>query len=435
MCIKKDNLMKTPIAWVLAAVFSLGAMTAEAADVSLSGFGTLGYAQSNQSYNYERFINHNGTFARDSVAGVQADIKFTDQIGATVQGKFAPSLKSDSSWDATLNWAFLSWRPSNDWLIRLGKQRVPLYLHSESLDVGATYDFALLPAEMYRLAPTNDYIGGSIEKAWNPDMGEFTLSVYAGNQKTSFRGFQRDDIPGFPTQRGMRAVPWNIKAEGAVLTLLRDEAKFRMGFHKITNTADPGRPFITAMPLVPAPAFGTTTGAAYVAGAFRDSVDSQVFTLAAEISLPKDFRLTGEYGRRKVDNMMTGIDSNGGYLALLKDIGAWTPYVSYAKIKSRSDVLGLYQSVNNNPGLSPVNSAKVAGINASQRVLADALLVYDQNTIALGTSCRLTPTQKLKFEWARTHVGVASSFVDAPPFGNVSKQNIDVLSFSYNFVF
>ncbi len=427
--------MKRRITWMLAAVFALGAMTAEAAEVALSGFGTLGYAQSNQPYNYERFINSSGTVKRDSIFGAQADIKFTDQIGATVQGKFAPSLKNDSSWDATLNWAFISWRPSNDWLIRLGKQRVPLYLHSEILDVGATYDFVRLPTEMYSLAPTSDYIGGSLEKIWNPDLGEFTLNVYAGNQKINFRFFQRDDIPGFPTQRGMWAVPWNIKAEGIVLTLLRDEDKYRMGFHKITNTADPGQPFITAVPLVPAAAFGATTGAAYVAGGFSDSVDSLVFTLAAEISLPKDFRLTGEYGRRKIDNMMTGMDSNGGYLALLKNIGAWTPYVSYAKIKSRSDVLELYPSVNNNPGLSPVNSATVAGINASQRVLADGLLVYDQDTVALGTSYRLTPKQKIKFEWARTHVGVTSSFVDAPAFGNVSKQDIDVLSFSYNIVF
>ena len=435
MCIKKDNLMKTPIAWVLTAVFSLGAMSAEAADVSLSGFGTLGYAQSNQPYNYLRFINNNGTVKRDSILGAQADIKFTDSIGATVQGTFAPSPTSDSTWDSTVSWAFLSWRPADDWLIRVGKQRVPLYLHSESLNVGATYDFARLPAEMYNIAPINDYIGGSIEKAWNLDLGELTLDAYAGSQKSGWRFFQRDDIPGFPTRQGAWEKPWNLKGEGAVLTLLRDEDKYRMSFHKITNTADPGDSFSTDMSLVPAAAFGTTSGAAYVLGAFRGTADVLIFTMAAEISLPQDFRLVGEYGRRQADNFVTGINSDGGYLALLKDIGAWTPYVSYAAIKSRSDVLSRYQSVNNNPGLSPVNSATVAGINASQRVLADTLLAYDQNTIALGTSYRLTPTQKIKFEWARTHVGVTSSFVDAPSFGNVSKQNIDVLSFSYNVAF
>lgn len=100
--------MKNGIAWVLAAVSGLGAMTAAAADISISGFGTLGYVQSNQPYNFQRFINDRGSIERDSVAGVQADVKFTDQIGATVQGKFAPSTKNDSNWDSTLSWAFLS---------------------------------------------------------------------------------------------------------------------------------------------------------------------------------------------------------------------------------------------------------------------------------------------------------------------------------------
>jgi hypothetical protein len=163
-------MMKYPLAWALATVFGLSAMTAHAAEVSLSGFGTLGYAKSNQAYNFERFVNNNGTIARDSVAGVQADIKLTDQIGATIQGKFAPSLTKDAAWDATLSWAFLSWRPSNDWLVRLGKQRLPLYFYSESTDVGVTYDLAHLPSEMYSISPSTDYIGASASKTWNPDL-------------------------------------------------------------------------------------------------------------------------------------------------------------------------------------------------------------------------------------------------------------------------
>jgi hypothetical protein len=446
MCIKKRQLMKTPIVWALAAVLGLFAMTAEAADVSLSGFGTLGYAQSNQSYNYQRFINSNGTIQRDSVVGVQADIKFTDQIGATVQGKFAPSLKSDSSWDSTLTWAFLSWRPSDDLLIRLGKQRVPLYLYSESMDVGQTYDFARLPTEMYSLAPTTDYIGASFSKTWNPDLGELTLDGFAGNNNTDWRVYQRDSLPGVRPQ-GANFLTVNMQTRGLVLTLLRDEDKYRVNINKTTVTADPSWTFTLYDFLIPGTGFGlppgTTSGTAYTGSlpqAQVDKLSSLVFTLGAEIHLPKNFRVIGEYSRREVPEAMNGVNSNGGYLALLRDVGAWTPYVSCAMIKSRSDVLSNYQSINGNPGLTalvpiPAVVAGVAVVNASQRVLADYRSAVDQSTIALGTSYRLTPTQKLKFEWARTHVGVVSSFVDAPSGGNVSNQNIDVLSFSYNVAF
>jgi hypothetical protein len=429
---------------VMAAVFGLSAMATEAAEVSLSGFGTLGYAQSNQSYNFERFIDNNGTFARDSIAGVQADIKITDEIGATVQGKFAPSIDNDNSWNGTLSWAFLSWRPSNDWLIRAGKQRLPVYLYSESTDVGVTYDFAHLPAEMYSISPSTDYVGISVAKTWNPDLGELTLDGYAGNIGTSWRIYQRDNVPlPPPAQPGVSFKDISVDSRGLALTLLRDEDKYRASMHTQTTSISPASP--GAYSQLSAAQLGlpfVAAGAAYMPQTSVTNVNSVVYTLSAEIKLPQDFRAIGEYGRRKITNALTGIDTNGGYFSLLKDIDAWTPYVSYAVIKSRADALSLYQAMNGNAnGLidlgigGPAVAAAVAGINASQRVLADGLLVYDQNTIALGTSYRLSPTQKIKMEWARTHVGVASSFVDAPSFGNVSNQNIDVLSFSYNVVF
>ena len=453
--------MKKTIVWALAALFGLGTMTAEAADVSLSGFGTLGYAQSNQPYHYLRFINNSGTVKRDSVAGVQADVKFTDSFGASIQGKFAPSTKNESSWDSTLSWAFISWRPSNDWLFRLGKQRVPLYLDSENLDVGLTYDFAHMPSEMYNLTAIPDYDGVSLSKNWNLSFGELTLDGYNGRSKADWRTYQRDNVqlppPAPSAPQGASFTHLNIDTNGIALTLLRDEDKYRVSRHKITIAPDPGQFFVAYDSLVPATAFlpgveqslglasgslaGTLSGSAYTVlpEALITSVDLTVYTLGADIHLPKDFRLVGEYCRRKINNQVNGIDTNGGYFALLKAIDRWTPYVSYGRIKSRADILSNYQAANANtngvaalaPGLAPV----AAVINASQRVVADNLFAYDQHTIALGTSYRLSPTQKIKFEWARTHVGVSSNLVDAPAGDTVSNRNINVLSFSYNVVF
>jgi hypothetical protein len=441
--------MKTCLALSGAIVASLISITASAVETSLSGFGTLGYAQSNQSYNYERFINKNGTVKRDSIFGVQADIKFTDTIGATVQGKFAPSLRSDTGWDSTLSWAFASWRPSNDWLVRLGKQRVGLYLYSESQDVGVTYDFAHLPTEMYSISPSTDYVGASVSKTWNPSVGEVTLDVYSGTISTNWRIYQRDNtvIAGSSMQPGANFKNISVNSSGFALTWLRDEDKYRASVQTQTTAIDPSSPAYYSQLTganfgLPA---GVTSGTAYTAlpQSLTGTVNSLVFTLGTEIHLPQDFRLIGEYGRRQVTNALSGIDTTGGYLALLKDVDAWTPYISYAQIQSRADALSLYQAMNSNAGLTDLTggfggatlTGTVNTINASQRVLADGLLVYDQNTIALGTSYRITPSQKLKAEWARTHVGVASSFVDAPSGGNVGNQNIDVLSFSYNVVF
>ena len=55
--------------------------------------------------------------------------------------------------------------------------------------------------------------------------------------------------------------------------------------------------------------------------------------------------------------------------------------------------------------------------------------------IALRTSYRVSPTSKVKAEWARTQTGDVSSFVDAPSGGESGHKVINVFSLSYNFVF
>lgn len=43
-------------------------LTASAVDLTWSGFATLGYAQSDQPYKYQRFIDDQGSFNRDSIS-------------------------------------------------------------------------------------------------------------------------------------------------------------------------------------------------------------------------------------------------------------------------------------------------------------------------------------------------------------------------------
>ena len=63
--------------------------------------------------------------------------------------------------------------------------------------------------------------------------------------------------------------------------------------------------------------------------------------------------------------------------------------------------------------------------------IADAIFLYDQYSLMLGTSYNLTLASKLKFEWMRTRVGLASALVD----GDVHNKSFSVFSMSYNFAF
>jgi len=412
----------------LALLLPLGA---QAVDMNWSGFGTAGYAISDQPYKYQRFIDNQGTLNRDSIVGGQLDFKFTQQFGATIQGKLAPAGDSDTQWEGTLSWAFVSWRPMDELLIRLGKFRLPLMLNTENSDVGATFDFARLPVEVYSLAPTTDVVGLSISKSWFTDPLEWNLEAYTGVAKTNWRYYGRE-IRENQNSPGSWFIPIDIKSSGLVLTARDFANTFRIGIHEVEaqrvgEATHADIPFRTI-----APGIGF-----YDIGSGRrvDTLLIPVQTLGASFSLPADFKVTTEYARMRVNSASEGLSRWGAYLAVSRRMGNWTPYVYYAKTKSPDSALEKYKAINGNtvPPLPAPHSADA--INQSQKLTADIIAPFDQWTGALGTSYRLTPTSLIKAEWSHTRSGVASNFIDAPSGGDSTNKQINVFSLSYNFTF
>nr|MBL8412515.1 hypothetical protein [Dechloromonas sp.] len=404
---------------------------AGAAEWTWSGFGTLGYAQSNQPYKYQRFIDDEGTFMRDSILGAQLDLKLNPQWGATVQARLAPAEDHDQAWEASLAWAFVSWRPQDDWLIRAGKLRLPLMLNTENRDVGATYEFARLPIEVYSIAPTTDVVGLSISKTWLLGSYDWTVEAYTGNMPIYWRYYERE----IGTQRsgpGSMFVELDVRSSGLVLTARDIDNVFRIGIHEVVAK----RVGESTHADIPFRSLGPGFGYYDLNNARRiDQMIVPVQTLGASVLLPGDVRLTGEYAHIKVDSSSEGLSRWGGYLAVSKQFGEWTPYFYYAKMKSPDNVLEHYKKINRNrvPSLPPpYNSTR---INQSQILAADILSPYDQWTGAIGTSYRLTPTSVLKAEWSHTDSGVVSSFIDAPRGSDSANRHINVFSLSYSFTF
>ncbi len=389
----------------------------QAIDLTWSGFGTLGFAVSDQSYNYQRFIDNRGTFKRDTILGGQLDARLSPQWSATVQAKLAPSDHNDADWQASLAWAFLSWRPSDDWLIRAGKIRLPLMLNTENNDVGATFDFARLPQEVYSISPLTDLVGLGVSKTWFGERMDWIAEAYAGKVETSWRYYGREMTPD-QRSPGSWFFTYNIKSAGLVLTARSLDNTFRIGAHRVEASRDGTK---IGVPIV-------NVGGIY---RFGDGGDEKViiplFTVGASLLLPANIRMSGEYARIKVDSSSEGLNRWGAYLSLSKRIGAWTPYVYYAKAKSTDSALAKYQVINGNPVPPPYV--------ASQKFFADIIIPYDQSTVALGTTFRLTPSTLLKAEWSQANTGVASSLVDAPSGGDSSQQTINVFSLSYHFTF
>jgi hypothetical protein len=406
------------------------------ADYSLSAYGTIGYTRSDQSFKYDRLIDNRGTLRRDSVAGLQLDSRLTDSVGATVQIVTEVSDKDERQHRANVAWAFLSWRPTSDWLFRLGKQRIPLYLYSQTHNVGVTYDFARLPIEMYSISPNNDYVGASFSKTWNLGEDEVLLEGNWGNTPINARVWTRDDIPG---QKTAGATYRNLSAKGIAISLSYKHVDGinRAGLYRASligrgeETIRVTFPFVSIFPgigyyqpssLLPGPGVPQIK-----------EIDLSVISMGTDINIGSGYRLSGEFARTLISKTEFNETSSRGYISLLKRIDRWTPYFYISAVKSTSRALNFYKRVNSN---SVPNFVPGAGlINASQRVAADQIRVQDQYSTAIGLSYSMTAAQVLKAEWMRVRVGEVSSLVDAPSGADIRNKNINVFSLSYSFAF
>ena len=421
--------LRNPVRWLALALLCSVGVSAHAVDYSFSGYGTLGYAQSDQENAYQRFIDDNGTIKRDTVLGAQLSARFNPEWSATVQAKLAPAADSDQDAKAKLGWAFVSFRPTNDWLLRVGKLRIPFYLNSENADVGTTFTPARLPIEVYSTAATVDFVGASFAKTWLSNENEWVLDGYWGEAKDASWRFYARNATVAPYkltpdgQPGEFFVKLSTESTGLRLSLNRGENTFLAGIH-YAETTPRGSTNLGPSTYVPtaAPPFGTI----YTPTANITRITTTTAHLGASIDVGNGFRTTGEYVRRKNSGSSLSPDSKGFYLTLEKSIGQWTPYLTYAKLTTKNR--GLYQAVNSAQSASSPYSAY-------QSALADTIVVYDQKSWALGTSYALDSKSKIKAEWSVLETGVASSFVDAAPGKESGDQHINVFSLSYSFTF
>lgn len=394
--------------------------SASAIETSWSGFATLGYTQSDQSYRYQRWIDDGGTLMRDSVIGGQLDLRFSPQWGAAIQGKIAPADNHDSRISGTISWAFVSWRPQDDILIRVGKLRVPMMLNTENQDVGVTYNFARLPLEVYSIIPTVDFIGGSVAKSWLVNNLEWTLDAYAGRAKSYVRVYGRE-MTADSSYPGAEFLDTDVDSGGLVLSVRGVDNIFRAGIHE-ARVSRPGG-LLEDIPLAAGGYYDVANGKRK--SSFRIPVQS----LGVSVMLPQRVRLLAEAAHMRFAGASEGLSRWGAYVALSRQWGSWTPYVSIAKTRSTGKSLSLYQAIDGNDHFpSPA-------LNRYQKFNADVVTPYDQWTASLGTSYRVGTGGVFKAEWAQTHTGVVSSFVDAPAGGDSANQRINIFSLSYSHSF
>lgn len=394
-------------------------------DWSLSGFATVGYAASDRAWRWRRFVDEGGTLWRDTIVGGQLDARLSPNWSATLQLTLAPSTRHERQWSVEAAWAFLSWRPDNDWLLRLGKQRVPIFLNAENRDVGQTYAFARLPAEVYALSPTTDIAGVSVSRTWQHGDGELGADVYAGRAHIAERSHSRD--------LGAQFVNVDTDIVGVALTWRREDLTWRVGLHRAVSERQDGQPLPSRYPFVsPFPGLGYYQVANAIPGPgvlSTDTIVNTIVNLGVDAKLAPNWRVVAEFARDVQQRTDLGANTVGAYVAVLHTLGHVTPYVSLARLQTVGAPRQAWQALNGAAGSGS------DALSVAQRVAADSIPFYDQTSLGLGAAWGLTPRSQLKGEWMHTRIGKRSAMVDDPAQGTVHDTGVNVLSLNYSVVF
>ena len=146
--------------------------------IEWSGFGNIAAGMTtgsdDQLFGYDNDLDFNP----ETLCTPGKKASLSDKLTVTTQ---LMSRGSDD-FDLGVEWAYLQYQLSDSTSVNMGKLRLPLYIYSDSLDVGYSYHWLRTPQSVYRVAFDN-YTGVSVQH--NAFVGDFIFNtqVIAGTVK------------------------------------------------------------------------------------------------------------------------------------------------------------------------------------------------------------------------------------------------------------
>ena len=369
--------------------------------VRIHGFGTIGlsHADTNFGGSFARDASQipGGTglqFKNDSRLGIQANAQLTNQIELVTQlvarSRFATGKDTDA-----IEWAFASFRPSDDVNLRIGRVGADLYMLSDYRNVGIGYTTVRPPVDFYGVMSLGSLDGLDVTKTWVTDRAQWKLKAFAGNSN-----FQAADMRG--PFKGIGGLVLARESDGFTIrgTYANGNIHLRAPDFELLRTGLGQLISLTRYTLPNVAAQAQTL----MDGSEHENVRVRYLTMGASYD-KHDWVAQAEIMRIQSNS---GIAAGKGAYALVgKRLGDWTPYLGISQLRS---VTPPYIAPNWGKDLAPfapiigasaVAQAQYVGQEATARLNAWRV---DQRTISLGARWDVTPTAALKFQLDRVIV-------------------------------
>ena len=150
--------------------------------IQFNGFFSTGYARASNDAGFAGITEDTEIYDL-SLAALQASFDITDDTQAVMQ----LVSRGEEDWDTSVEWAYLSYRPTNALQLRAGKMRQPLYMYSDFLEVGYAQPWARAPQSFYGQT-LSSYMGADASYTFNLDGSSITAQAFFGNSEDSEDG-------------------------------------------------------------------------------------------------------------------------------------------------------------------------------------------------------------------------------------------------------
>jgi hypothetical protein len=380
---------------------------------SFSAFGTLGVVHSSEDsadYTANPLAPNGAGFTHDwspdidSRLGAQVIAHFTPQLSAMLQ------VISEQNYDKTykphVEWANIAYQPMPEFSVRVGRIVLPTFLLSDSRKVGYANPWLRPPVEFYALSPIFNSDGADMN--YKMHVGEVVNTLVGTYGNANFRAPGGDDFE----VRRLWVIADTVEYGSLTLHIAYQASSF--SYHTLDTLFDAFRQF-------------GPQGIALADKYDLDNKPSQVFDVGAMYD-PGTWFVTGEWGRRNLHSAIG--ESTAWYLSGGYRLAKFTPYLTYADVKSNSKTFDPGLDVSELP---PFLQGPAAGLNAGlNAILATAAV---QNTISIGSRWDLMKNIDLKLQYDHIDLGKgsASSLINVQPDFRLGG-TLNLLSIAIDFV-
>ena len=341
-------------------------METEAEKLKINGFMTAGVSSADDEIEAGYEIDDNANFRGDALAGLQFNYALGEKSSAVVQ--LVARSRGNESWETNAEWAYINYGLSQNLDVRMGRLRIPLYLYSETIDVGYSYPWVRPPLQLYQTTLTS-YEGADMLYKFSTGSVNHTLQPFAGSSTSN----NQTDQP-----YGLFAIDLNQDGTNDVSADLQLDYKDLYGI-TLNSTYGNWTTKLTTMHLTLDGTLNAVDNVLSVGGILAGD-------RIAELSDNMDYYAAGgmyddgsllamlEVATIRADRETLFGDSVEGHGTLGYRIDKWTPYTTYAWGQSINDASQLAQSF----GATPNRNMK---------------------SISLGVRRELTDQLDAKFEW------------------------------------